>query len=86
VDPSTATSRHDRENAPGVPGVATGTQARSNNAASTSGPSRERALEIAGDDGTRQIPRQRAVHASPCTSLRITSSYPSEANNANAIT
>ena len=55
-------------------GVATGTHTRSNNAASTAGPSRVRALEIAGDDGTRHVSRHRVVQASPATSWRITSS------------
>ena len=54
--------------------MATGTQTRSNNAASTAGPSRVRALEIAGEDGTRHVPRHRVVQASPATSWRITSS------------
>ncbi len=86
VEPSMLTSRRPRQKAPGAPGEARGTQARANSSASGSGPSRARAWEMAGWDGTLQRCRQPDSHARPSTRLRITSSYPASENSAMAIT
>lgn len=67
------TSRSPRQNAPMLASPATGTHARSNNAASGAGPSRARATLIAAVDGTVQDRFHPEAQDSPSTSSRITS-------------
>jgi hypothetical protein len=66
--------------------VASGAAARSNSCRSGSSPRRCRAWHNADAVGTRQPRSQAETNRSPPTILRITSSYASPKNNANAIT
>ena len=74
VVPSMPTSRLPRQKAPGVEAVPSGTQPRANSSASGASPSRARAWEIAGWEGTLQAWRHPDSQDSPSTRLRMTSS------------
>jgi len=83
VVPSSDTSRSPRQNAPAVPGSASGPAAFSNSSRKGAGPSRARALLSASSDGTATI-TPRSAQASTPAILRITRAAPMSMNKASA--
>ena len=85
VVPSSDTRRRPRQNAPAMPGPASGPAAFSNSSRSGAGPSRARALLSASSDGTATV-TPRSAQASVPAILRITRPAPMSMNSASPST